>query len=210
MIRRIPLIILLSCLFSPAIAEEEQRWNFKVYLDDKEIGFHNYHLTEIGGMKRIFTEADFRVKFLFITAYKYRHVNTETWNDDCLHTIDSWTDANGKKFEVEGSRSAQSFALRTAEAKNEVSGCVKTFAYWDPQFLEESAVLNSQTGQLMPITVVRLARQDLLVRGEKRIAERYRVLSQDVDLELWYDENQEWLGLQSTTKDGHRIRYELI
>lgn len=210
MISRIPLIVMLSLILGPALAGEEQRWNFKVFLDDKEIGFHNYHLTEIGGMKRIFTEADFRVKFLFITAYKYRHINTETWDDNCLQTIDSWTDANGKEFEVAGSRSAQSFALRTAEAQNEMPGCVKTFAYWDPQFLNESALLNSQTGELMPVTVERLAQQNLFVRGEEKIAERYRVLSQDIDLELWYDEDQQWLGLQSTTKDGHRIRYELI
>ena len=102
------------------------------------------------------------------------------------------------------------FAVRTAESSEEVPGCVKTFAYWDPGFLAESELLNSQTGELMDVSIEELEQQNFSVRGESRLANRYRVLARDVDLVLWYDDENRWLGLQSTTKDGHRIRYELI
>ena len=193
-----------------ANAETDSQWQFRVYLNDKEIGFHNYKVSDIGGVKRVFTEADFRVRFLFFTAYEYRHINTEIWDGECLQAIDAWTDANGETFIVEGSRSSQSFELETADAEDKVKGCVKTFAYWNPSFLEADELLNSQTGELMPVTVEELGEQDLIVQGKATEAEAFRLLAPGIDLELWYDENRRWLGLESTTEDGHLIRYELV
>ena len=100
------LIILgLSWLASPAALADEtgstadqQRleWNFKVYLDDSPIGFHRFSLSGDQQQRQLVTEADFQVKFLFITAYRYQHQNTETWQGDCLERLESRTDANGK------------------------------------------------------------------------------------------------------------------
>lgn len=56
-----------------------QEWNFKVYLDDSEIGYHSFRLIEGQDQRQLESQADFRVKFLFVTAYRYQHENVETW-----------------------------------------------------------------------------------------------------------------------------------
>jgi hypothetical protein len=76
--------------------------------------------------------------------------------------------------------------------------------------LQASNLLNAQTGELVTVTVEELGKRKLTVRGEPIVASGYRLLARDVDVELWYDEHDAWLGLQSRTSDGRQIRYELI
>ena len=124
------LIILgLSWLASPAALADEtgstadqQRleWNFKVYLDDSPIGFHRFSLSGDQQQRQLVTEADFQVKFLFITAYRYQHQNTETWQGDCLERLESRTDANGNviswgsagRHQFRGSRKSTAYAAQ--------------------------------------------------------------------------------------------------
>lgn len=184
-------------------------WNFRVYLDDAEIGYHNYRLTDEGDLQHLETEADFRVRFLFFTAYKYRHINSEIWKGDCLNKIDSWTNANGKKFQIEGDRVADVFALQTEDSQQKIAGCVKTFAYWNSNILADSVLLNAQTGEMMPIDVEKLSSGPVMAHGKQIAADRYRLVADEIDLELWYAEDDRWLGLESTTQDGRKLRYEL-
>ena len=92
-----------------------QQWNFRVYLDDSEIGYHNFSLVEEDGRRQLVTEAEFQVKFLFITAFRYEHVNVETWQGDCLQEIRSQTDANGRKFAVRGVRDEDALAIEAGD-----------------------------------------------------------------------------------------------
>ena len=189
---------------------DAHEWNFRVYLDDAEIGYHNFSLVDEGGQQTLSTEAEFNVKFLFITAYRYEHVNQETWQGDCLQAIASRTDANGKKFEVRGTRDAEAFELEVIDGRREMPGCVKTFAYWNPQILDAPALLNSQTGELLPVEIEEVATETLTVRGEDTVARRYRLLAKNMELDIWYSEDRSrWLALQSTVKGGRKLRYEL-
>jgi len=206
------------CLFSLVVSAgavtapdegKAESWKFKVYLDDSEIGYHNFLLTEQDGRQQLTTEAEFRVKFLFITAYKYEHFNEETWQGDCLQEIRSETDANGKKFAVRGVQSPDGFEVEADNSRNQVNGCVKTFAYWNPDILEEPELLNSQTGEILPVTIEPVALETLTVRGEETPAQRYRVLAKNMELDIWYSEDRRWLALESTVKGGRKLRYEL-
>ena len=80
----------------------EKRWQFDVLLDDKPIGVHTFAVEDTGTQLRLETTASFDVKFLFITAFRYRHQNTEVWQDGCLSSIDAVTDSNGKELVVRG------------------------------------------------------------------------------------------------------------
>jgi len=207
-----------SCFVVPASAAinyveqsgDVREWNFRVYLGDSEIGYHTFRLTNEDDREKLVTEANFKVKFLFVTAYKYEHFSTETWADDCLQQIDSKTDANGKNFEISGQQGTDNFEVKAAESSREMTGCIKTFAYWNPDFLQESVLLNSQTGVLMPVVVEPHADDTLTVRGEDVPARRYKLRGENLDLDIWYSENEQWLGLESTTNKGQTLRYELI
>jgi hypothetical protein len=47
------------------------------------------------------------------------------------------------------------------------------------------------------------------VRGKLVEAQRYKVTAKDIDLLVWYADNDQWVALESVAKTGHVIRYEL-
>ena len=92
-----PLLALIASLTvsSPAAADDADRWLFRVYLDDREIGFHEFSVRERDGRFDVETTANFDVNILFFNAYSYNHKNRETWSGNCLEGIEAVTDDNG-------------------------------------------------------------------------------------------------------------------
>ena len=191
------------------VDEDTREWNFTVYLDDKEIGYHTFRVDEMPGGQQLLSEADFEVRFLFFTAYEYEHWNRETWRDECLYEIRSETDANGQRFRVRGEKTGDGFEVEATNVSKEVDGCIKTFAYWDPRFLEEDQLLNAQTGELLDVDVQRVARETLTLRGQQIDAQRYRLQAKNVEVDVWYSDDECWVALESTVKGGRKLRYVL-
>ncbi|MGI9260325.1 MAG: DUF6134 family protein [Gammaproteobacteria bacterium] len=193
---------------------DTREWAFRVYLDNSEIGSHTFSVTDVGNNREITTEAEFNVKFLFFNAYQYRHKNTERWGDGCLEAIESETDANGDLYSLTGTVTDEAFVMSKAldDARDEVTlpGCVTTFAYWDARFLEESRLLNTQTGDYVDVAAELVGEDLLTVRGAEIPTRHYRLTGQDLEIELWYSQDNEWLALESVTDGGRRLRYVLI
>ena len=193
--------------------ESTKSWNFSVLLDGSKIGYHTYRVTETNGAKEVESEAKFDVKFLFINAFRYRHNFTETWVNDCLIDIEASTNANGKRFEVSGERTDIGFVVRADKEsdsiENELPQCVMTFAYWNPDFLQQRRLLNPQSGEYLDVMVEELESQPIEVRGEQVQARVFSVKAKKMQLTLWYSEDNEWLALESLAKGGRTIRYEL-
>jgi hypothetical protein len=189
---------------------QETAWKFKVYLDDSQIGHHNFYLAKDNDTLLLTTEADFTVKFLVFTAYRYQHSNREVWQNNCLQEIESTTNANGTPFSVSGSRDDEGFTVETNQFRDDLGHCVKTFAYWDPEILNESKLLNSQTGELLPISVDPAAEEIIEVKGQEIPAMRYHLVAKGMELDIWYSTDRQWLALESTVKGGRKLRYELI
>jgi hypothetical protein len=72
-----------------------------------------------------------------------------------------------------------------------------TFAYWNPQALTQSHLLNAQTGAWTPVTSEKLGADVVDVRGQPRRAERYRIITGKNRIELWYAaDSGDWLGCE--------------
>lgn len=206
---------LMACaIASGANADDKspgKQWQFDVALDGKPIGSHTFELHQDGPKQVVTTEASFDVKFLFITAFRYRHQNTEIWNDGCLLSIDASTDSNGKQLEVRGEITDGRFDLQSAEGSTTLPRCVQTFAYWNPDVLESEKLLNSQTGIYEDVTVTLEGREQVSVAGEPVDALRYRLFADAGEITLWYSsEDKTWLGLEAPAKGGRKIRYQAI
>ncbi len=184
-------------------------WSFEVLLNDKPIGFHDFSLTGDGERRTLTTEAQFDVKFLFVTAFRYRHDNTETWTGGCLESISANTDNNGDSLYVRGQRFDNTLQLTDQSGRRELDDCVQTFAYWNPDILDSSRLLNSQTGELEDVSVTMESLDAVDVNGATVEATRYRLEAESGAITLWYsnDENRRWLALEAPAKGGRKIRY---
>lgn len=188
---------------------DTNRWDFDVYLNDKKVGKHSFEVVEAGGERQVMSEANFVYRILFIPAYQYEHRSAERWAGNCLLEFDARTNANGDRIEVSGERNGSGFLVERDAEPVELPDCVMTFAYWNPDFLEQPKLLNPQTGEYVEVNVEKVGTEVLEVRGEEVEANRYRLTAYEVDVTLWYSTNDEWLALESVAKGSNIIRYEL-
>jgi len=185
-------LLLLAAL--PAHAET-RTWNFRVFLDEREIGTHSFTLRMDGGERELKSEARFQVRLLGFTAYRYLHDATERWRGDCLQALDSTTDDNGDREKVDW--------------RGEPGVCALSFAFWNPKILQGGPLLNAQTGRFEPVTVTRQGEESIELRGRPTLSQRYQLAGTNLAIDVWYAGTQ-WVALELTAKGGRRLRYRLI
>lgn len=209
MLKKIALIIALLAS-SASLMAAGQEWRFQVYLDDKEIGYHDFILQEHDDQRMLQSEANFEYRLMFVKLFGYEHENTETWVGDCLTGIESTTDANGKPFQVTGSLQGDRFVLSGTAGDAELPSCSMSFAYWNPVFLQADRLINAQNGEVLDIEVSEPELVELEVRGVMQPAYRYELGAGELKIDLWYSENHEWLALETEARGGRRLRYKLL
>lgn len=187
-----------------------ETWRFRVYLDDKEIGYHHFYLAEAGGMRQMRSVANFEYRLLFVKLFHYEHENLETWSGDCLYSIQSRTDSNGQPYQVNGRRDEGAFQVSGTGGEAQLPECVMSFAYWNPAFLDQPSLLNTQNGEYLDVEISPPVFEELEVRGEQRPSYRYRLAAGALNLDLWYSADRRWLALESEVEGGRRLRYVLL
>jgi len=187
----------------------DKSWDFKVYLDGDEIGFHNFSMLQKENRQEIYSSARFDVKFLFFNAYSYEHDNVEHWRGQCLESINAVTNDNGERYNVSGKVDNDEFIVNTLEKKSAYQPCLKTFAYWDPGFLNETRLLNSQTGEMIEVESQFIGNETLTHQGKEIESRHYRLLGENLQIDLWYSDDDNWLALESLTEGGRIVRYAM-
>lgn len=211
--RQLALLALVGWLLTaPAptpAAEAARSWNFRVYLDQDPIGYHNFTLSPRGELRELKSVAHYLVKILFVTAFHYDHHATEIWRGDCLDQLDSDSDDDGKLLAVHARSDGQSLAVEAPKGHYAASGCAMTFAYWNPLMLQQTHLINPETGEDLPVTVSTRGEEDITVHDQREHARHYHLQGQKLDIDLWYSMAGEWLALESATEKGRRLRYVL-
>lgn len=217
------------CCWAPAAAAapaDERTWHFRVFLDDREIGYHDFTVRSTPDGEVVDSDADFQVKFLFINAFKYRHHSEERWRDGCLREIEAFTRTNGDRNRVEGQVKNGDFVLRAASIKKSErdadlaadrydrrrldTDCPSTFAYWDRSFIDRERLLNPQTGEIVPVQITRLGKEEMQVSGVRTPVLRYRIDMPDGEIQVCYTRaggRWEWVALESKI-EGRTLRYQ--
>ena len=206
---RAPLALALLLLASPSAQADVGTWNFRVLLDDREIGRHRYTLRTSGEAREVQSDARFDVRVLFVNAYRYLHEAVERWDGNCLQSLVSRTETNGERQSVNAAARGGRLTVERSDGSDEHEGCVMTFAYWNPQILKARRLLNSQTGELLPVRVAHQGEEIIAVRGRPLTAERHRISAPNLQIDLWYADGQ-WVALEAPAKGGRRLRYELL
>jgi Family of unknown function (DUF6134) len=202
--------LVLAGLFAaawPAAQADMQAWSFRVLLDGREIGQHRFTLLGTAAQREVRSSAQFDVKVLTVPLYRYRHEAVEQWVGNCLQSLTSRTETNGAREEVRATARGDGLVVEGAGASREHAGCLMTFAYWDPQILAARRLLNSQTGELVPVNVTSHGEQTLTVLGQPKSARHYRISASRLQIDLWYAGNQ-WVALEAITEGGKPLRYE--
>jgi hypothetical protein len=205
--KKIAYLITLLFIFSENVSAQE--WKFDAILNDKIIGQHTFRIDN----KKTISSAKFHIEFMFMDIY-YKHVSTELWTQGCLTKIDSKTDDDGKIIEVNGLLNGNEFLIKTNKLSESLPACIMTFAYWDPNMLKEKKLLNPQNAEWLDIETTLIKQELLSVKGQNIMTNHYVLKGtkeghERLVIDLWYDEEMNWVGLKSPTPIGD-IFYKLI
>jgi hypothetical protein len=208
----VTLLGLLTCLGSAsqqAWSAASQTYDFKVFLGKDEIGRQRFDVSTEGEQTEVRVDAQFTVKFLYITVYTYRHTNVETWEKACLREIRAKTNDNGESFFVNGIVQNGQVQVQTQAGTWIGEGCIRTFAYWNPVWITGERLLNSQTGEHQPASILTVGEETIPVQGVPTRTTHRRIVTDKFTIDLWYTLNGRWVALHSTTKKGDILRYVL-
>lgn len=186
-----------------------QTYDFKVFLGKDEIGRQRFDVSSEGERTQVRIDARFKVTFMYIKVYTYRHTNVETWEGSCLREIRAKTDDNGDSFFVNGTFRNGQLRVQTQAGNWSGEGCIKTFAYWNLEWITGERLLNSQTGELNPVSIRVVGEETIPVLGVPTRTTHRRIVADKFAVDLWYTLNGRWVALQSTTAKGDTLRYTL-
>jgi len=217
MFKKLLSAVLVSVCLAPlsgllAAADDPLEWRFRVLLNDREIGFHQFRVSPVDNGERVEINAEFNVRVLFINAYSYTHQNEEHWQGNCLHRLESTTDDNGDLQRVVAEPASGGFTVTTlGESTIAQPGCIRSFAYWNPDFLDSTRLLNAQTGEVVDVRISQEQDEILQINGEAVPASRYAIEMSDGTISLWYSRDSGyWLALEAPTPGGRVLRYEPV
>lgn len=190
---------------------EAREWSFDVWLEKQKIGTHSFVLSQ----NQLQSRANFKVKVLFINAYSYQHQADEIWQGACLSELNAHTKENKEITEVKGEQQGEQFVIQKNGKPQSLPACVMTFAYWNPEILKQQRLLNPQNAEYLDISVLDEGKQAITVRGQQINAHQYRLTGRyqgkdKLKITLWYDDQQQWVALESVTPEGYKIIYKLI
>ena len=193
----------------PVMAEE---WAFDVFLDKSKIGKHTFTLDQ---NHQLTSNAKFNVKVLFIEAYSYDHTAKEQWKDDCLASLQSHTTENKVVSNIKGTKKNTGFEVTDDKTTQILPPCTMTFAYWNPKILTQPKLLNPQNAEYLDTKFDKLGNETITVKGQLVETTHYKLKGSlngknKLNIELWYNEKNEWVALKSITPEGYTINYKLI
>lgn len=176
----------------PLYGEEMQ---FDVKRNGKKIGEHFVTFKQENDKLIVNAKTKIRVKFLFITAYRFDYKAEEIWQANELKTLNAYTNDNGEVSEVNYTYQDKTTPLFSTN-------------HWNPNVLNADNVLNSITGKTNNVTISEMGWENISIQDETRAALRHEYSGDLKNVTTWYDEKGRWVGLQFTSKDDSIISYE--
>jgi hypothetical protein len=212
--------LLLSCALAaaqpsagaqpPAAAQPAtETLEYAIMRNGEQIGTHRVELRRTGKETSVNLETNVEVKVLFITAYKFQHTATERWLNGRLVALNSATDDNGTQHKLTAALKGAALQVEADGKAVQVDKNIIPGSLWNPELVRQSVMLDTQNGQVMPISVVDGGSEQVTVESGPAPAHHYTIkgkFSQDV----WYDNRGRLVQSQLVGKDGSIIIYKLI
>ena len=181
---------------------------FKVYRDGSNIGQHTISFEQKGDDLIVDIEIGLEVNFAFFTLFDYKHRNREVWRNGRLVSINTETDNNGTLHSVSGRAVGNGFLVTSDEEQLLLPADIIPTSYWNPATRSASKLLNSQTGELIEVTITEEETKRVAMPWGESEGRLHRMTG-DLELDLWYDPRGCLLKLSfKAPGDGSMIDYK--
>lgn len=174
------------------------------------IGEHIASFAREGGVLRVESRVDLRVKLAFVTLFSFRQDAVDRFEDEVLVASDVATDDDGDRSRVQAR--ADDGTLRVAGRAGETAaplGILTDLCFWDRRIVANDQLVDSQTGAVSPLDCRPGVAETIAVLGTTISAERFDlVTSKSRSGTIWYAEDGRLVKAIVRTR-GEVLEYEL-
>jgi Family of unknown function (DUF6134) len=162
---------------------------FDVYRKGDRIGTHAIRFTQDGGGLRVASQLDLTVKMAFITVYRYEQTGQDDWQDGALVRTSIRTIDDGKDTLVVAEAKEGKLVVEGPAGTYETSlGSMTDLSFWNEGITDGPPVIDSQTGELIKISVQPDATETITVRGQPVSTRRFTMAAtKGRSGTVWYD-----------------------
>jgi hypothetical protein len=195
---------------SPLPVPSSGRLSFALIRHEDNIGTHSIVFDQQGDTLTIHIDVEVLVKFGPIPVVRYTHHNVEVWRGNRLDQLEATTDKNGTKLFVSAHRTDAGLSVVGSAAKTYIApeDALPT-TYWNKRLLS-APMIGTQDGMLVHPAVRDLGADPVPIAAGGRIPATRYSLRGDLDLDLWYDQNATWAGMEFSVADGSIVHYERL
>jgi hypothetical protein len=195
-----------------ARADEIETRHFAIQVDGKPAGQYTMTITKRdGGAESMAAQASVRVKHL-LGSYTYAYQGTEHWQKGRLQQLQSNTNDDGKRFDVQVVAEGDSLRVRANGKERTTRGDAWPTTHWKllPSEYHNKAVtlLDADTGKEINGQLHYVGVQQLTLGGQPQNCYHFRVTGGPAPVDLWYD-GAHRLVRQEFTVEGHRTAFYL-
>jgi hypothetical protein len=201
---------------------------FAAHRNGPKIGTHSLAFREDAGRQSIATTIDFAVRMVGISVYRYQHRCQEVWAGGQFLAVVTETNDNGEKYAVQAQRDGANLVVRRREPQSfmktstgdealdqqhwirEVhSGSLLPSTHWNIEQTRQQALLNTQTGKIMRVSVRDVGRETVTTASQSPPATHF-AYGGDIEMNQWFDDRSRWVkSTFKATTDGSTIEYIL-
>lgn len=158
------------------------------------IGQQTNRVTRLGNRLTSEVTINIDVKIFGVRLYRYRMRNTEVWESGTLMSIDSETVENDDDRDfTRARRNENGLSVEGSKFQGIITEDVATTTYWTKAFLERKRWISTQGGEQYDVRFSAPEATEYVIATGRVPSTRYRVMG-DLPINLFYDQNEEWLG----------------
>ena len=198
-----------SMNFTPAA---KQALKFTVYREDAPIGYHNFNFRPKGAKLEVDIDVDLEVKMMFVTAFKFRHVASEVWENGRLLRMVSETNDDGDPYKVKVERRGAGMLVEVNGKRRLAPGDILPSNLWNRAILKEDKILHPILGEILPLVVTELGVREIETEVYGKLSvEGFKLVGGEIfQREVWYSNDGRLIEVGfNTPLDGSRITYKL-
>lgn len=197
------------CLSSAAAAapSDAGRLVFDVTRNGQPFGQHSITVSDAGDALRAQSRVALRANVGPVTVFRLEQTCSETWSNGVLAGLHCSTLKDGRRTQVRAE--VQDGRLRVVGADGETFFPLGVFptSWWTRPPTSATTMLDTETGEPMPVRVTHMGRETIEVGGRRIQAERIRVQG-TLTADLWYDAQGRWVSCEFNAR-GQRVQYRL-
>ncbi len=170
---------------------------FDVFRNGSPFGEHRIVFSERSdGRIKVEIDIELRVGFGPLPLFRYEHESVEVWEGADLISLTAATLKDGDWTRYALERGADG---RLVSDAGRIEALIPS-SHWSGYVAGLSAILNTETGEPMAVTIEDLGMDRIETAGGMIAARRFRMTG-TVTVDLWYDTEGDWVGCAFSIRD---------